>query len=277
MHIYIYIYTYAYIYIYIYTNTYTHAYVCNTCICIYIYIYIYRERERGPFQMRLYLNMASTKTVAQKQFLKQCVSLLKHRLLEQISWCTTNRDFTTEASVLHWRSRFSSLKRLFQVQVLPKRLRGVLSPTPWAPATRRGWRSDVETGTPKWYDLTSIPLPPTVHLTLWSRRRPNGYAQSPYEDSLAQFLWTWEFHPLIFKILLGSNPLTSRVLVRRLAVSASSPRDSGIASRLSTEVTFGRGEPWCLSVPLGSFVGVHEWIIFMIGGVSPRGPPRDKH
>ena len=31
-------------------------------------------------------------------------------------------------------------------------------------------------------------------------------------------LWTWEFHPLHFNILLESNPLKSRILVRRLAV-----------------------------------------------------------
>ena len=33
-------------------------------------------------------------------------------------------------------------------------------------------------------------------------------------------LWTWEFHPLNIKILLESDPLKSRILVRRLTVTA---------------------------------------------------------
>ena len=32
-------------------------------------------------------------------------------------------------------------------------------------------------------------------------------------------LWAWEFHPLKLKIPVESNPLKSRILVRRLAVS----------------------------------------------------------
>ena len=38
---------------------------------------------------------------------------------------------------------------------------------------------------------------------------------------LGNSLWAWEFHPLEFKILLESNLLKSRILVRRLAVNAS--------------------------------------------------------
>ena len=47
-------------------------------------------------------------------------------------------------------------------------------------------------------------------------------------------------------------------------------------SRVSAEVTFGRGD---LSVcPLGGFTGAHDHLIsFLIGGVSPRGPRRDNH
>ena len=54
--------------------------------------------------------------------LKQCLSLLKHSLLEHVLWCTTNRDFTKEASFLYWRSLLSLLKRFFQVQVRPNSL-----------------------------------------------------------------------------------------------------------------------------------------------------------
>ena len=44
--------------------------------------------------------------------------------------------------------------------------------------------------------------------------------------------------------------------------------------RVSTEVTFGRGD---LSVcPLGGFIGRPMNILFLVGGVSPRGPHRDK-
>ena len=45
-------------------------------------------------------------------------------------------------------------------------------------------------------------------------------------------------------------------------------------SRVSTEVTFGRGD---LSVcPIGVFIGPMH-LLFLIGGVPPRGPNRDKH
>ena len=44
--------------------------------------------------------------------------------------------------------------------------------------------------------------------------------------------------------------------------------------RVGTEVTFGRGD---LSVcPQGAFWGPMN-LLFLIGGVSPRGPHRDKH
>ena len=44
--------------------------------------------------------------------------------------------------------------------------------------------------------------------------------------------------------------------------------------RVSTGVTFGRGD---LSVcPPGVSIGA-QGVLFLLGGVSPRGPHRDKH
>ena len=52
-----------------------------------------------------------------------------------------------------------------------------------------------------------------------------------------------------------------------------SPPPSLYRSRVTTDVTFGRGD---LSVcPLGVKVPMN--VLLLIGGVSPRGPHRDKH
>ena len=48
-----------------------------------------------------------------------------------------------------------------------------------------------------------------------------------------------------------------------------------VRTRVGTAVTFGRGD---LSVcHLGVLLYGPMSILFLIGGVSPRGPPRDKH
>ena len=75
---------------------------------------------------------------------------------------------------------------------------------------------------------------------------------------------------LKFQIPLESDPLNSRIVVRRLAVLAVC---MGIG-RVSTDVTFGRGD---LSVcPLGGFIGALEHLISTWRGIpqgSPQGQP----
>ena len=68
------------------------------------------------------------------------------------------------------------------------------------------------------------------------------------------------------KRFLG-NPTLGTSLVRENIVM-------GTGCRLSTEVTFGRGD---LSVcPLGGFAGAMNRLL-LIGGVSPRGCPQGQH
>ena len=89
------------------------------CVYIYIYIYVYiyicieveRERER---EMKLYGARAALRAVldapvpqygfgeiqALKHVLKQ-FGFFTDTLLEEIPWCTMNRDFTKETSLLY--------------------------------------------------------------------------------------------------------------------------------------------------------------------------------
>ena len=65
-------------------------------------------------------------------------------------------------------------------------------------------------------------------------------------------MWTWEFHPHDIKILFESKPLTSRILVRRLAVRhvCNSPTNRVGAKRKTPEGVFTHvHQQWFLSVP----------------------------
>ena len=61
--------------------------------------------------------MASMIMLAKQHLLKHVVSLLNHVSLETKTWCTTNGNFTKEASFLYWSCLFYSLNHVFRVQV----------------------------------------------------------------------------------------------------------------------------------------------------------------
>ena len=87
--------------------------------------------------------------------------------------------------------------------------------------------------------------------------------------------------PLQVQMLLESNPLKSRMLVWRLPVRdtelAPPPHGAGVHGAYSAK---HRSDLWpevtLVFVPYGALQRPMN-ILFLIAGVSPRGPHRDKH